>query len=336
MVVPITVIMPVYNVQDYLERSIMSIQNQSFTDWELIIVNDGSTDNSAQICDDFADADSRIKVIHQENAGSGRARQNALNNANGKYICFVDPDDYLSEEALSSNYELAEKHNTDIVINGFIELVDKSGVEKIYHKPTISGLLTQETFQTDFMKSEKTFTRALWNKLYSHQFIKDNNCKFSDQRVGQDALFNYEAYQYLSSAYVNNQTYYHYDTSREGSAVKGYKPNRGLYEKKIADSYTSLIKGWGLFDYFEQDIYHEYWMAVFTTIKNFSFKDCPLTVEQKVANLKDIVSDSNINQALIKLNHEKLNKFRRFLIKLINRNQYKAALSAMKIRLMLM
>src|SRR5699024_2208596 len=129
--IAVTIIMPVYNVELYLKRSIESIINQSFFNWELIIVNDGSTDNSPKIIDMYKKMDNRINIIQQKNQGAGVARQKALEKAQGKYICFVDPDDYLEETALSSNYKIAEKHATDIIVNGYAE-INETGSKNYY------------------------------------------------------------------------------------------------------------------------------------------------------------------------------------------------------------
>src|SRR5699024_3677407 len=99
-----TVIMPAYNVEQYIERAIESILNQTLTDWELIIVNDGSIDKSGDIADKYSKKDSRIRVIHQKNKGSGYARQAGVDASKGEYICFVDPDDFLDSKALYQNW----------------------------------------------------------------------------------------------------------------------------------------------------------------------------------------------------------------------------------------
>ena len=111
----ISIIIPVYNVEKYLDRCIDSIINQSLKDIEIILVDDGSPDNCPQLCDEWAKKDSRIKVIHKENAGLGMARNTGMQHATGEYIAFIDSDDYVDLDMYAKLLEKAELHNADIV-----------------------------------------------------------------------------------------------------------------------------------------------------------------------------------------------------------------------------
>nr|WP_049776745.1 glycosyltransferase family 2 protein [Aerococcus sp. Group 1] len=111
-----TIIMPVYNVENYLKRSINSILNQDFQDWELIIVNDGSKDNSREICEEFANRDNRIKLINQKNQGSGVAREKALENAKGDYIVFIDPDDFTADNSLTEINAIIDNYKKRLIL----------------------------------------------------------------------------------------------------------------------------------------------------------------------------------------------------------------------------
>lgn len=115
----ISVIMPVYNVENYIEKCLDSVCNQSFKDLEIICVNDGSTDNSLKLLEDYAKRDSRIKIITQENGGIGHARNTGLKNATGEYVLFVDSDDFLCENSLDELYYNINSNNSDLVIFKF-------------------------------------------------------------------------------------------------------------------------------------------------------------------------------------------------------------------------
>uniref|UniRef100_UPI00388E81E0 glycosyltransferase family 2 protein n=1 Tax=Carnobacterium jeotgali TaxID=545534 RepID=UPI00388E81E0 len=117
--VAVSVIMPIYNVADGLKKSIQAFLNQTYKDFELILVNDGSTDGSGHICDEFQKKDSRIQVIHQENAGSGLARNAGLDRAIGEYIYFADPDDYVEIELIKDNLKIAKENNANVVVFGY-------------------------------------------------------------------------------------------------------------------------------------------------------------------------------------------------------------------------
>lgn len=116
----VSIIVPVYNVEKFLERCVISLQNQTVRDIEIILVDDSSTDSSLQICNRLAQADSRIKVIHKVNEGAGKARNAALSIATGEYIGFVDSDDYVEPDMYRTLLEKAEEHNSDLVMSGVI------------------------------------------------------------------------------------------------------------------------------------------------------------------------------------------------------------------------
>ena len=111
----ISIIVPVYNAEKYLNNSIRSVLNQDFLDWELLLIDDGSTDLSPAICDRFAALDQRVRVIHKENQGVSVARNTGLENAGGEYIAFMDADDEMKTDMLSTLYSCAEKYNADMV-----------------------------------------------------------------------------------------------------------------------------------------------------------------------------------------------------------------------------
>ena len=117
--VKVSVIMPVYGVEEYVGGAIESIQNQTFTDWEMFAVDDGTKDKSGEICDAYAAKDSRIHVIHKENGGAQSARNVAIDKAQGKYFYFMDSDDFAEPTMLADMVEAAEKHNAQLVVSGY-------------------------------------------------------------------------------------------------------------------------------------------------------------------------------------------------------------------------
>lgn len=325
----VSVIMPVYNVESHLKRSINYIMNQKFTNWELILVNDGSTDESGKICEHYSLVDDRISVYHQKNYGSGRARQLGLEKSKGKYICFVDPDDYLNTDALNNNVKIIEKYNPDLISNGYCEIKSALGNKnvKVKYQPIIEGFFNKEEFRENFSAYEMIGGRALWNKLYKKSLLIKNNITFTDQRVGQDALFNYEVYKVVNSIYIDPNVYYNYDNTRLGSAVKTYRTDRIDFEYNIAKSYSRLFESWGMKNEYKIDILTSYWNILFTEIVNISKKDCPLSLKEKITRIKHFKKDKMISRALnelsgrdIKSNFSRLNFF------LVRRNYITAAL----------
>lgn len=161
----ISVIVPVYNVEKYLQRCIQSLINQSYKMLEIILIDDGSTDKSGIICDYFAEHDPRIKVHHKENGGQGSARNIGLNNAKGKYITFVDSDDYVDEDYIEFLRDFIKQDNLDIACcncqlineNGDIKRINRCGLGKKYYTPI-------EAIKSTWYGEE--FNIAPWGKLY--------------------------------------------------------------------------------------------------------------------------------------------------------------------------
>ena len=183
----ISVIVPVYNVEKYLRQAIESLQNQSFSDFEAILVNDGSPDNCLKIMQDYANKDNRFIVLNQENQGSGQARNNALKIAKSPYITFLDPDDYLGKDFLKNLYEEITKTNADIVETSYTRFYEENGLTKIVNLK----LLEENIDYTKDINEDYLFylSLATWNKIYKREFLEKNNIAFSKNPVHDDVLF---------------------------------------------------------------------------------------------------------------------------------------------------
>ena len=169
----ISVIIPVYNVRQFLNEAVESVIGQSFTDWEMILVDDGSTDGCSEICDDFARSDSRIKVLHQENKGLSAARNAGLDNCKGDFIAFLDSDDAFLPDALSKSMEMMLKHDADMaefnisVLETSGKLADntKEGTRGVYS--AAEGIYTKR--ESMALLVEGKISTAVWNKLYKRR-----------------------------------------------------------------------------------------------------------------------------------------------------------------------
>ena len=205
-----SIVVPVYNVEKYIGKMIESLQNQSYTDLEIILVDDGSPDKSGEICDQYASKDDRIKVIHKKNGGVGAARNDGLALATGEWIIFCDSDDWLETDALRQLVEAGEKSQADIVF-GDVNLVysDKVKNVKFYKEPfftddseTISKLIEADFCKTYcFAPPEEGPAFGYggpWNKIVRRQMLIDHNIRF-DLRV--KGIFDDILYCWLSIVY---------------------------------------------------------------------------------------------------------------------------------------
>lgn len=187
----ISVIIPVYNVEKYLEQSLNSVLNQTLSDIEIICVNDGSSDSSLDILNEYASKDSRIKVISQENQGPGVARNNGIEIATGDYLMFLDPDDWYELDACEVAYNQISKNKNDVVVFNFSRFYEETETYSDDESWRIAP------FKNDFenphieLKNIKNYMRNAftWTQIYSRRFIIENNIRYAQQKLGEDVLF---------------------------------------------------------------------------------------------------------------------------------------------------
>ena len=188
----VSIIVPIYNVEKYIRRCIDSVLSQEYTDFELILADDGSKDNSGDICDEYAAKDSRVRVIHKENTGVSDTRNVAISQATGTYLQFLDSDDWITPDATKLLVRAATEHHCDLVISDFYRVVG----ERVSHKGDIEddGVLTREEFAEHMMENPADFYYGvLWNKLYRRDLVEKYNLRM-DESVSwcEDFLFNLE------------------------------------------------------------------------------------------------------------------------------------------------
>ena len=166
----ITVVVPVYNVKEYLEKSVGSIRNQTYKNLEIILVDDGSTDGSRELCDKFAGDDKRIRVIHKKNGGLSDARNCGIDNASGEFISFIDSDDYISENMIEKLYMNLISNSADISACGY-KMVYPDHVVTICEGEKIQVYSTEESFK--FLLHKNNFGVVAWNKLYKRRLLQE-------------------------------------------------------------------------------------------------------------------------------------------------------------------
>lgn len=214
----ITIIVPVYNVDKYLKRCVNSILNQEYSNYELFLVDDGSTDKSGEICDYYAIKDSRVKVIHQTNSGVSNARNKALNIANGQYVVFVDGDDWIDGEMLKSFVDTIHEYSADLVISEYKTEIENETVLQPFDFN--EGLITLSNAYQKIV-NPYGFYGSVWAKVFSLSIIRNNNLFFNDNlKIGEDLLFTTQYLIHCKSVVYNRNHFYHY-YERCGSALRG-------------------------------------------------------------------------------------------------------------------
>lgn len=204
----VSIVVPVYNVEKYLDACISSIRHQKYTCIEIILIDDGSTDTSGQICDEYAKKDSRIKVIHNTNRGVSNARNHGIRLATGKYITFIDSDDTISPYYLDNLITPTFNKNYDIIMCGINYLFVKE------HR-THSDILSKNEFLTGKIQNDYTilsrFLLSSCLKLYKLSLIKKYNIFFREEFLtAEDQIFNQDLFQYVQSYVFINKALYNY------------------------------------------------------------------------------------------------------------------------------
>lgn len=209
----ISIIVPIYNVGKYLPKCIESILNQTFKNFELILVNDGSTDNSGVVCDDYAKKDTRIKIIHKSNGGVSSARNAGLYVAKGEYIGFVDPDDYIDKNMYEKLYRLCIDNNSDIAICRFNREING----KIQNKESTEEIIELNNMEVmNELFKGNLYRFSLCNKLFSKKCF--NDVLFPKERIHEDLSTTYKLFANSKKAVYINYCGYIY-VRRENSIL---------------------------------------------------------------------------------------------------------------------
>lgn len=278
----LSIIVPVYNAELYISKCIESIISQPSSNIELLLVNDGSLDGSVDICEKYAKNDSRIKVLHKNNGGVGSARNYGINSACGKYITFIDSDDWVTE-----NYcETIQKEISDTDLLVFSSVRYTSNVNKTYIN--FENRLTNELIEIQnniyYLKQGNKYKCDYWgypwNKVYKRDIIQAKRLKFNtDLSFREDEIFNWEYAQHITSIKIINNVLYYYRILKTGLTSK----EKDLNSVDWINMYTNLIKvrpnyisNTMLLEDLNFDIFNQMFMATYSLYKenkrwNYSF-----------------------------------------------------------------
>lgn len=245
----VSVILPTYNVEKYLEQCVESVCAQTYKNLEIIIVIDGATDDSYEIAQECKKKDNRIKVVWQSNAGSGPARNNGLKNANGKYVMFVDPDDWVDTQ-------IVEEFVQQMEIKG-VDLVTSRAINVFYNDQDKEIKRVENNCQERYFDSVKCVREGYYSlytehllgaptkKMYRMSIIRENQVEFPDLRRSQDIVFNYRYYEYVNKVYVSPKNLYYYRINKTANVLKLPKD---YYKTVILIHYgiLDMYKSWGM------------------------------------------------------------------------------------------
>ena len=301
----ISVIVPIYNAEKFIDRCMKSIYEQTFTDYEIILVNDGSVDRSDELCRKYQEHDDRITYIKKENEGAGSARNRGIEAARGEYLAFPDVDDWFEPEMYKELYDLAESGDYDIVFSG-ANYYSQDGGGELEYSSTVNcdavSYTTQEQCRDNVMTFFPTSTifDVPWNKLYRRSVAIDNGVRFSNTRRCQDAMFNIDFYNYIKSAASVSKAYYNYIQNTAESVQRKFPKNYIDINIAYFDDLTSKLESWGMYHgNIKQHYDTSFVIAVYETISMFENPQWNLSKKEKKQYIVNIMDMAEVQKKLI-------------------------------------
>lgn len=255
----VSIIVPVYNSENSLARCVDSILNQTFKDFELILLDDGSTDTSGKICDSYSEKDERVHVVHKENSGVSDTRNHGIEIAEGKYLQFLDSDDWITPEATGLFVRTAEENRCDMVIADFYRVVG----ERVSTKGAIEqdGMMDRVSYAENMLQKPADFYYGvLWNKLFRREIIETYHLRM-DSSVSwcEDFMFNLEYVRHIQSIYALKVPVYYYVKTKGSLVSQGMSVKKTIQMKRtVFEYYNNFCK-----DVFDEEGYEKYKVQVY-------------------------------------------------------------------------
>ncbi len=291
----VSIVIPVYNILQYLPRCLDSVLSQTLKDIEILLIDDGSTDGSEKICDEYANKDGRVKVFHLQNGGVSRARNFGISKAQGEYIGFVDADDWIENDMYEQMYSSAKQNGTDIVI---CDCYTACGQQL---EPDILPGILQDKYQRNDIKPEHLLLMAggSCRCFYKRELLVKNKLLFPlDMKISEDRVFNVYAFGFAESVYyLKNPLYYRF--VREGSAVNKYYDDflsMVLFARNA--TIEAIKKAWdGRKEYLDAFENHTVSLG-YTALNNEFYKTAKKPLGAKIAEIKRICNSPELLSAL--------------------------------------
>lgn len=279
--IKISIIVPVYNVEKYLEKCLSSLTGQSLSEIEIICINDGSTDDSGRILEHFAEKDKRIILLNQNNKGVSAARNAGIAQAGGKYIAFVDSDDYVDEELCEETYRLIEKNKADILVFGG-EVFAEEEIEDVYLKEAFSFFQQNLNVKSAFYAEDSVGALMectgswplIWNKLYKRELVLKSGGFSEALELGEDEAFLFSIFPLAERIIYTDKKYYHYLRNRPESAtdrlVMDFE-NKAFSNLKMAQMVCDVWRRYGILEEYEEKYLQRYVELLFDNARSLDF-----------------------------------------------------------------
>jgi len=260
----ISIIVPVYNVRPYLEQCVHSIIAQTYQEWECILVDDGSTDGSGELCDELAVGDERLRVIHQKNQGVSAARNCGIDESKGEYICFIDSDDWVGVDYITHLLAGMNEKGTDMVITGAIHESSKPEI----HAPKDNYILRIEPNYTEIFINHAGLFYSPWAIIYKSSIIKSNRIVFpKGLSFGEDTTFVFSYLRHVRDVILAPFADYHYRIQTSGSLSYRFGEERTFQRYGLWKMRQAFYTDKGMWNKISQEnMYRELWAIAYDGI----------------------------------------------------------------------
>lgn len=315
-----SIIIPIHNTLPFIKGGISYLINQKFNNFEILIINDGSTDASLELCQKLLEKFTSVSIMEQTNRGAGIARNLGINHAKGKYICFFDIDDKVNPGWLEKIYELLIVENPDVLIYSYNEINPKLKTSTTFKFQDKSYFFNKD-IRTDFVKNIsgiKFNNGFVWNKVYKRDFLIKYNIKFPDLRIQQDEVFNHEVYKYATSLITSSEILYDYYIYDKGNTRNTFIPDRLKIFEKVKHSFFSLSEHWQL-----ENADLEYYIHS-RLVRNALYNRNPKSAESRSSLTRNLFQSDSLNEsARFMLEKSKILPFieRLYLISIIKKSK---------------
>ena len=327
----VSVVIPIYKTEAYLDQCIESVTNQTYRNLEIILVDDGSPDKCGKICDDWAKKDSRIRVIHKNNEGLGMARNTGIDNATGQFICFFDSDDYVDLTAIEKSLREISRTSADVVLFGFTDVDNNAKyLKSLVPTPkqvTYCGHEVQHLFLPELLGSnlETGKNANLWISaclcLFSMKLIRDSAWRFVSEReiISEDVYSLLELYAFVKKVTIVSESLY-FIRQNSTSLSRSYRPDRFTKSRYFYGRCIQLCRDKKYTEEVKRKCGAIFLSHTITAMKQEMATD--FSFGKKKTSIKQIIDNELLQQVLLERNNDKQNLKKRILFWLMRKKQY--------------
>ena len=293
----VSIIVPVYQVENYIRKCIDSILAQTFTDFELILVDDGSKDGSGLICNEYAKVDERVKVIHQKNSGVAAARNCGIAYAEGNYLCFVDADDWIEDTMIAQCVYEIQVYNADVLRHGHTVELWKEGKcvsEETKNAPDFEKTLTSVQIIKEMESFWENCSNYVWNYFFKREAI--GQIRFPDIKISEDHIFVLQILENCKKICFLSENLYHY-CMRMGSSANRWQEDGIECQLEMVDACHHFMDSFGIKEQRKKKILSNIILSAYSySIYLMCFPECKWSVKEKMKKIRSVRKKLEIEQ----------------------------------------